>query len=204
MNCLLNDALTGSVDRRPGTGRSILYSRESVYQANVALLRDTVADIDSRRTCGCDSPDNLRSRECDRRRKYFRQLVMPLRLRPKPTGANVGRPARCRPTRHCDRHGRAYEAHWYGRPPRTTDAKCVRCFAPTMLRTTRRPPERRGNDIILRIEASGDPSSTGLTTTRHDRQSDTHDYFSYNSSTMRYGRMLQVGSSNEQSTMETT
>ncbi|GBP81570.1 hypothetical protein EVAR_52469_1 [Eumeta japonica] len=27
-------------------------------------------------TCGSDSPDNLRFRECDRRREYFRHLVM--------------------------------------------------------------------------------------------------------------------------------
>ncbi|GBP70481.1 hypothetical protein EVAR_56148_1 [Eumeta japonica] len=61
-------------------------------------------------------------------------------------------------------HGRAYEAYWYGRPPRSTDAECNRRRAPTTLRTTRGPPGHNGNDIVSRTDASGDSSSTELTT----------------------------------------
>ncbi|GBP58076.1 hypothetical protein EVAR_39793_1 [Eumeta japonica] len=75
---------------------------------------------------------------------------------------------KCRPTRHRDRHGRAHEAFWYGRPPRSTDAKCGRLMlnaaaAPITLRKTRHPPGHRRNDIILRSDASEDSSLTGLT-----------------------------------------
>ncbi|GBP39896.1 hypothetical protein EVAR_83031_1 [Eumeta japonica] len=41
----------------------------------------TVADIDSRRTCGTDRPENHRSRECDRRRECLRHLGMKRRRR---------------------------------------------------------------------------------------------------------------------------
>ncbi|GBP15495.1 hypothetical protein EVAR_9276_1 [Eumeta japonica] len=41
-------------------------------------------------------------------------------------------------TRHRGCHGRAYETHCYGRPPRSTDAECGRRFAPTTLRTAKR------------------------------------------------------------------
>ncbi|GBP58077.1 hypothetical protein EVAR_39794_1 [Eumeta japonica] len=68
------------------------------YSLQRICHRHTVGDIDSRRTSGSDPLANLRSRECDRRREYLRQSVMPLRSRPTPTGANGGRPARARAT----------------------------------------------------------------------------------------------------------
>ncbi|GBP82339.1 hypothetical protein EVAR_90974_1 [Eumeta japonica] len=43
------------------------------------------------RTCGPDALDNLGSREYDRYRESLRQLIMPLRSRPMPMGANAGR-----------------------------------------------------------------------------------------------------------------
>ncbi|GBP84823.1 hypothetical protein EVAR_32722_1 [Eumeta japonica] len=64
----------------------------------------TVADILSGRTCGPDALDNLGSYECDRYREHLRQLIMPSRSRPMPTGANAGRSACV--TRHRGHHGR--------------------------------------------------------------------------------------------------
>ncbi|GBP76657.1 hypothetical protein EVAR_51142_1 [Eumeta japonica] len=77
-----------------------------------------------RGTAGSDGNwhDNHVSCECDRHREHLRQLTMPSRLRPMPTGANAGRPtcvcaakhARSAPrpgltctARHRGRHGRA-------------------------------------------------------------------------------------------------
>ncbi|GBP57182.1 hypothetical protein EVAR_37861_1 [Eumeta japonica] len=105
-------------------------------------LQDTVADIDSRRTCGSDPPDNFRSRECDRLREYLRQLVMPLRQND--TGP--------------------YETQWYGCRPSSTDAECGRHCARTMLRTARCLPGHRGNDFRSQTYVSGCSSLTGLTT----------------------------------------
>ncbi|GBP73200.1 hypothetical protein EVAR_54934_1 [Eumeta japonica] len=72
-----------------GCGRSANVTRQYLSVNNNAA-RHTVADIDSNRTCRSDLPYNLRSRECDRLREDFRQLVMPLRSRPTPTGAKAG------------------------------------------------------------------------------------------------------------------
>ncbi|GBO98678.1 hypothetical protein EVAR_103826_1 [Eumeta japonica] len=66
-------------------------------------LNQTVADIHTRQTCDSDPPDNLHSRECDRIREYLRQLVMPSKSRPTPTGANAGRLARVSATGHARR-----------------------------------------------------------------------------------------------------
>ncbi|GBP88240.1 hypothetical protein EVAR_91192_1 [Eumeta japonica] len=53
----------------------------------------TVADARCGRTCRPVALDNLGSREYDRYREHLRQLTMPSRSRPMPTGANAGRPA---------------------------------------------------------------------------------------------------------------
>ncbi|GBP21580.1 hypothetical protein EVAR_9765_1 [Eumeta japonica] len=116
---------------------------KDVLSACGANASYTVADIFGGRTCGPDTPDNLGSREYDRYREYLRQLIIPSRSRPIPTGANAGRPACV--TRHRSRHGRV--KHWCGRPLRSTDAECGRRCTPTTLRTVRRLPGRRGNDF---------------------------------------------------------
>ncbi|GBP72334.1 RNA-directed DNA polymerase from mobile element jockey [Eumeta japonica] len=64
---------------------------------------DRLLDTQGRRTCGSDATDNLSSRECDRFRKYLRQLEMPSRSRPTPTGANAGRSTRVSATEHAPR-----------------------------------------------------------------------------------------------------
>ncbi|GBP50501.1 hypothetical protein EVAR_25198_1 [Eumeta japonica] len=69
------------------------------------MCQHTVGDTLNGRTCGPDALDNLGSRECDRYRENFRQLIMSSTSHPMPTGANAGRPA-CA-TRHRGRHGRA-------------------------------------------------------------------------------------------------
>ncbi|GBP27756.1 hypothetical protein EVAR_82805_1 [Eumeta japonica] len=105
------DSLNSSSWGGPITGleprRSLRYGRESVFRAQMALMRChgwlTVADTHSGRTCGSDAPDNLSSRECDRFREYLRQLVMPSRSRPMPTGTNAGHPARVSTTEHARR-----------------------------------------------------------------------------------------------------
>ncbi|GBO99241.1 hypothetical protein EVAR_66949_1 [Eumeta japonica] len=122
----------------------------------------TVADTFGGRTCGPDALDNLGSRECDRYREHLRQLIMPSRSRPMPTGANAGRPA-CADVAaslivkmQATRHRGHLCAQW------TLNGR--RCVL-TTLRTARRLPGRRGNDISkLRTDASGYSSPTGLTT----------------------------------------
>ncbi|GBP72740.1 hypothetical protein EVAR_75359_1 [Eumeta japonica] len=64
-------------------------------------------------------------------------------------------PNDCRSTRHRDHHERANEAHWYGHPSQLTDARCDRRRAPTMLLTTRRPPEQHESGILSRTDALG-------------------------------------------------
>ncbi|GBP91292.1 hypothetical protein EVAR_96492_1 [Eumeta japonica] len=66
--------------------------KQGVEDPQRRLIHHTVADTQGGRTCGSDAPDNLCSRECDRFREYLRQIVMPSRSRPTPTGANAGRP----------------------------------------------------------------------------------------------------------------
>ncbi|GBP86286.1 hypothetical protein EVAR_91690_1 [Eumeta japonica] len=74
-------------------GKSIRCGRESINQAHVSLLHHTVANTHCGRTCRPIALDNLGSRECDRYREHLRQITMPSRSRPMPTGANAGRPA---------------------------------------------------------------------------------------------------------------
>ncbi|GBP71295.1 hypothetical protein EVAR_60861_1 [Eumeta japonica] len=120
--------------------------------------------------------DNLGSHECDRFREYLRQLVMPLRSRPTSTRANAGRPARVSATEHgvappdrpaygdtAPRPPWTCETHWYGRPPRSTDAECGQHCVLTTQPTARRLPGHRGNDLKLRTDASECFSPTGLT-----------------------------------------
>ncbi|GBP66372.1 hypothetical protein EVAR_88482_1 [Eumeta japonica] len=66
-------------------------------------MRQHKSSVSHLRTCGSDALDNLGSRECDQFREYLRQLVMPSRSCPMPTGTNTGRPARVSAIEHARR-----------------------------------------------------------------------------------------------------
>ncbi|GBP68752.1 hypothetical protein EVAR_99022_1 [Eumeta japonica] len=126
--------------------------------------------IHTRRTCGCDPRDNLRSRECDRLRKYLRQLVMPSRSRPTLTGANAGRPARVRATEHArrvpDRPARHGTVATTDVLTKRTGTAALRARRTLNAADAARLPHcgRRGKDFKLRTDTSGCSSPTGLTT----------------------------------------
>ncbi|GBP55262.1 hypothetical protein EVAR_24458_1 [Eumeta japonica] len=59
------------IQMRPRTAAVVTVRLQIGIPSTCGAYGHTVADIDSRRTCGFDPPDNLRSREYDRRREYL-------------------------------------------------------------------------------------------------------------------------------------
>ncbi|GBP09813.1 hypothetical protein EVAR_81084_1 [Eumeta japonica] len=86
-----------------------------------------MADINSRRTCGADPPDNHRSHECDRHREYFwhPDIEGCVKVAVSSTGANAGCPAPVCAAERCARPGPAYYCDY----PRNSKASRIDTIA---------------------------------------------------------------------------